>query len=361
MSTAPNSIDRLIEAWDGEAVVARFDRPTGTWVFIALHDTRLGPAVGGCRMKTYPTPHEALRDAMRLAEGMTYKWAGIGFPFGGGKSVLAVPRPLSGDARTGLLRRFAGLLNTLRGTYTTGEDLGTTPEDMSTIAEETPHVHARPGELLDPGPYTALGVFAGIEAAVRKTDTNGGSVDGLRVLVQGVGDVGAPLARMLAERGGEVLLCDLDGERAAALAREIGGTVVAPADVYATECDVYAPCAVGATLNPGTVEDLRCAIVAGSANNQLDSPRVAERLAQRGIVYVPDYIVNAGGATALPMVAEGVGEDRIRVRVLRIGDVVADILDRAVKEGCKPAEAADARARETLEDAAAGRLSLSVS
>jgi leucine dehydrogenase len=200
-----------------------------------------------------------------------------------------------------------------------------------------------------------------IEAAVRKTDTNGGSVDGLRVLVQGVGDVGAPLARMLAERGGEVLLCDLDGERAAALATEIGGTVVAPADVYATESDVYAPCAVGATLNPGTVEDLRCAIVAGSANNQLDSPRVAERLAQRGIVYVPDYIVNAGGATALPMVAEGVGEDRIRVRVLRIGDVVADILDRAVKEGCTPAEAADARARETLEDAAAGRLSLSVS
>lgn len=356
----PGSIERLIQAWDGEAVVARFDKPTGTWIFVALHDTTLGPAVGGCRMRSYPTPHDGLRDAMRLAEGMTYKWAGIEFPFGGGKSVLAVPGPLRGADRDGLLRRFAGLLNTLRGTYVAGEDLGTTPEDMSVIAEETRYVHARPGKLLDPGPYTALGVFAGIEAAVRHTGANGGEIDGLRVLVQGVGDVGEPLARMLADRGAHLLLCDLEEEKAAALARELDGTVVRAEDAYATECDVYAPCAVGATLNPGTVEELRCALVAGSANNQLDSPRVADRIAQRGITYVPDYIVNAGGATALPMVAEGASEERIRDRVLRVGETVAEILRRASDAGITPAAAADERVRQTIARAARGELELGV-
>lgn len=360
-ASPPDSIDRLVETWDGEAVVIRFDRPTGTWIFVALHDTTLGPAVGGCRMRTYPAPHDGLRDAMRLAEGMTYKWAGIGFPFGGGKSVLAVPRPLLGADRDGLLRRFGKLLNSLRGTYMTGEDLGTTPEDMSVIAEETEYVHARPGELLDPGPYTALGVFAGIEAAVRHCGVNGGGVDGLRVLVQGVGDVGEPLARMLAERGARLLLCDLDAERAAALAEELGATVVQAPDAYSTECDVYAPCAVGATLNPGTIEELKCAIVAGSANNQLDSPRVADRILQRDIVYVPDYIVNAGGAIALPLVAEGASEERIRARVLRVGETVAEVLRRAAETGTTPAAAADERVRETLARAARGEVELSVS
>ncbi len=357
----PASIERLIEAWDGEAVVARFDKPTGTWIFIALHDTTLGPAVGGCRMRSYSAPHEGLRDAMRLAEGMTYKWAGIGFPFGGGKSVLAVTSSPSGADREGLLRRFAALLNTLRGTYVAGEDLGTTPRDMSVIAEETDFVHARAGELLDPGPYTALGVFAGIEAAVRHTGVNGGRIAGLRVLVQGVGDVGTPLARMLAERGAALLLCDLDEPRAARLAEELGGTVVRAADAYVTECDVYAPCAVGGTLNPGTVEELRCSLIAGSANNQLDSPRVADRVAQRGITYVPDYIVNAGGATALPMVAEGASEDRIRARVLRVGESVAGILRRATEAGITPSAAADERVRETIARAARGELALDVS
>jgi leucine dehydrogenase len=358
---ASSSIDGLMEIWQGEAVVSRYDRPTGTWIFIALHDTSLGPAVGGCRMHTYPAPHHGLRDAMRLAEGMTYKWAGIGFPFGGGKSVLAVSRILQGPEREGLLRRFGGLLNVLRGGYVAGEDLGTTPEDMSILAEETPYVHARPGELLDPGPYTALGVFAGIESTVAHTGANAGEIEGLRVLVQGVGDVGAPLARMLAERGARLLLCDLDMARASSLADEIGGEVVVAEEAYGRECDVYAPCAVGATLNPGTVEELACAIVAGSANNQLDSPRVADRLAERGIVYVPDYIVNAGGAIALPLVAEGASEERIRERVLQVGATVSDILRRAQQSGATPAAAADARVRETLDRAARGELQLTVS
>ncbi len=360
-TTAPDSIERLIEGWDGEAVVTRFDKPTGTWIFVALHDTSLGPAVGGCRLRAYPSPQHGLRDAMRLAEGMTYKWAGIDFPFGGGKSVLAVPGPLDGARREGLLRRFGRLLNALRGTYVTGEDLGTTPEDMSVIAEETEYVHARPGELLDPGPYTALGVFAGIEAAVQECDVNGGRIDGLRVLVQGVGDVGEPLARLLAGRGARVLLCDLDARKAATLAGDLGGTAIPAAEAYSTECDVYAPCAIGATLNPGTVEELRCALIAGSANNQLDSPRVADRIAQRGIVYVPDYIVNAGGATALPLVAEGADDERIRERVLRVADTVRAILRRAADAGITPAAAADERVRETLASAARGELELSVS
>jgi leucine dehydrogenase len=257
---------KLIQRWNGQSVVVSYDNPSHTWIFIAIHDTTLGPAMGGCRMRVYHTPDEALLDAMRLAEGMTHKWAVIGFDFGGGKSVLAVPRELHGEEREGLLRRFGYLLESLRGAYWTGEDLGTTPEDMAIVGSVSQYVHGTKADgsrPVDPGPFTALGVLVGMRAAVLHAFGNG--LAGRSVLIQGAGDVGAPLARMLKEEGARLLISDLDDELAARVASEVEGEVVAPEQAYRAECDVFAPCAVGAVLNRETIPVLACRVVAGPA------------------------------------------------------------------------------------------------
>lgn len=351
---ARDGIAGLQKAWDGEAVVTHFDRPTGSWFFIALHDATLGPPVGGCRMKPYDSPAEGLRDAMRLAEGMTYKWAALDFPFGGGKSVLALGRPLEASERAGLLRRFGRLLRTLNGAHMTGVDLGTTPEDMRIVAAEAPYVMGvspEERESRDPGPYTALGVLVGIRVALRHA-LGDESPGGRRVLVQGVGDVGEPLARMLSEEGAEVWVSDLDADRGARVAGEVGGRVVAPEEAYGAECDVFAPCAVGAVLNPRTIPLLRCSVVAGSANNQLEAEEDAERLHERGILYAPDYVVNAGGAIAFGLMHRGVLDDaEIRSRVLGIGDSLSEIFAEAAAADESPARAARRRAERVLERA----------
>lgn len=344
-------MQKLIEAWSGEAVVARYDRAAQAWMFIAIHDTTLGAAMGGCRMKVYGSPEDALRDAMRLAEGMTCKWATVGFDLGGGKSVLAVPRRLEGAEREGLLRRFGRLIDSLRGAYACGPDLGTTPEDMAVIAQETAHVHGgtRQGETADPGPYTALGVWAGIRAAVRHT-FGSNELTGRSVLIEGVGDVGRPLARLLHDSGARILVSDIEAERAGAMASEVGGEVVAAQDVYDTPCDVYAPCAVGATLNAETIPALRCRIVAGSANNQLSRPEDAEQLYARGILYAPDYVINAGGATALPLLGRGEQtEAQIRDRIAGFERALEEIFSEAAAGNESPLHAAARRVERVLE------------
>ena len=347
------SFTELIEAWDGLGVVVSRDLPTGTWIFVALHDDTLGRPVGGCRMKQYPRPEDGIEDALRLAEGMTWKWAAVDLPYGGGKSVLAIPRPMHGDERLGLLRRFGEVLNSLKGAYGTGEDLGTTPADIREIARVSPDgVVGLPPEgsdrPVDPGPYTALGVAAGIRSALRHRFGSDDLV-GRRVLVQGVGDVGAPLARMLAEAGATVLVSDTDEERLRTVADEVGGEAVRPATVYETECDVYAPSALGATLNDRTIPALRCSIVAGSANNQLRVARDADRLHDRGILYAPDYIINAGGAMAFGLMA--LGEEpgpALDDRVRGIGRTLDGIFSESEQSGRTPVEAARARVERVL-------------
>ena len=201
-----NGFQELIEGWDGAGVVVHFDAATEAWFFVALHDATLGPPTGGCRMKIYPRPAEGLLDAMRLSRGMTYKWAVAGLGFGGGKSVIALRAPLRGEERAALLRRFGRFLEGLHGAYWTGEDMGTTPDDMATIAEESRFVHGVVGrdsrtgtrEAVDPGPYTAQGVLAGIQGALEHTEGSS-DLSGTSVLIQGVGDVGAPLARLMKE------------------------------------------------------------------------------------------------------------------------------------------------------------------
>ncbi len=348
------TLEQQIEGWDGECVVVRFDRPTGTWIFIAVHDRTLGMAMGGCRMKVYPAPVDGLRDAQRLAAGMTLKWAGIEFPLGGGKAVLAVPDPLTGPDREGLFLRYGELVEGLGGLYGTGVDLGTTPDDMSVIGRRTTRVAGRrveDGGAGDPGPWTALGVYEGMRAAAERV-LGSPDLDGRTVVIQGVGGVGRPLAETLADAGARVIVTDVLENRAREVAEVVGGTVVSPADAYATECDIFAPCAVGATLNQGTIPRLRCAVVAGSANNQLDTDEDADNLAERGIVYVPDFIINAGGA-----VAHGILEfldwpdSEVEPRVRRIGQTVGEVLDRASADGTTPQAAAVTRARAHIETA----------
>jgi leucine dehydrogenase len=343
------AMQSLIQQWTGESVLVSYDQPTGTWIFIAIHDTTLGPAMGGCRMRVYRSADDALRDAMRLAEGMTSKWAVIGFEYGGGKSVLAVPRELHGSERTDLLQRYGRLLESLRGAYWTGEDLGTTPEDMAVVGNVSRYVHGtRPDgkRAVDPGPFTALGVLVGTRAAV--THAMGVGLEGRSVLIQGAGDVGAPLARLLAEEGARLLISDLDQGRADRVAEAVGGTVVAPDRAYATQCDVFAPCAVGAVLNGKTIPQLACKVVAGSANNQLGEVADARRLHHRGILYAPDYVVNAGGAIALPMLGQGHSEDEIRDRIRKIEGTLEEIFTEATRRNETPGDAAARRVERVL-------------
>ncbi len=345
----------LMADWNGDGVVVRRDHPTATWIFIAMHKNVLGCPAGGTRMKVYPTPADGLRDAMRLAEGMTYKWASLDMPYGGGKAVLAIPRPLADGEREGLLERYGELVESLRGTFVTGADLGTGPEAMAVVARRTCHVlgfDPEDGSSADPGPYTARGVLVSMKAALRRA-FGSGELAGRSVLVEGLGDVGAPLARALAQGGARVLASDIETTRAEALARALGAVAVPSSHVVATACDVYAPCAVGATLNHESIPRLGCRIVAGSANNQLLEAEDAERLHQRGILYVPDYVGNAGGAMAFALMREGIRDpETLFERVEAIGGAVDRILEEATASDISPLVAAHRRVDRLLAEKA---------
>lgn len=355
MPLVDEGIVERIRAWNGKGVVCRHDRETDSWIFISLHDDTLGPFTGGTRMKSYPTLGAALEDGQRLAAGMTAKWAVLGMPYGGGKAVLAVPKPLAGAEREGLLRRYGRLIASLGGRFRTGEDMGTTPSDMCVLAEETEFVHGfdrETGEKVDPSPYTAFGVWSGIVAGCAEV-FGSEELAGRTVLVEGLGHVGWRLAEMLKESGASLKVADIDTERTERAARELGAAVVAPAEVPAAECDVYAPSAVGATVNRETIPRLACRLVAGSANNQLGEPADADRLVARGIAYVPDYVINGGGAMSFGLMSNGEKDpETIRRQVGTIRDTVRELLREAAERGESPVAAAERRVVRAL--AAAG-------
>jgi len=292
-------VEDLLSSWDGESVVLHLDRPTGAWIIIAIHSTQLGPGTGGSRLKHYSDLAAAVRDALLLAEGMTYKFATIGFPRGGAKSVIAVPAGFEPAQRAGLLRRYGSLIHQLGGLFETGPDVGTSPADMDLIAETgAPYVRARTpafGGAGDSAPATALGVFHAIQVSC-ETALSDPSLRNRRVLVQGAGSVGGRLIALLKEAGATVLAADVDQ---AALRRLGDVERLSAADVYTTPCDVFAPCALGGILNQQSIPLLRCRVIAGAANNQLAQPEDAERLRTRGILYAPDFVVNLGGAAAI--------------------------------------------------------------
>ena len=334
----------LLRAWDGEEVAVRFDAATGTWMFVCVHSTRLGPSCGGTRMKAYAAPHDALEDGLRLASAMTSKSAVAGLPLGGGKAVLAVPSIPDGGRRRELLLRYGELVDALGGTYVTACDMNTSERDMDVVAERTHHLMGRSTESGGSGssaPSTAVGVFHGIRAAVRHVS---GSQDlaGRTVLIQGVGAVGRALADLLADAGARLLLSDVDDERARDAAAGCGGEVVRADRTIGTECDVFSPCATGGVLDASTIPALRCRIVVGAANNQLGAPEDAERLSARGILYAPDYVVNAGGIIHLASL-ELLGEDEAArdERLRGIADTLAECLRIAEAEGISTGAAAE--------------------
>ena len=341
-------MEELIRSWDGEAVVTRFDRETGAWMFVCIHSTDLGPAGGGTRLRAYEAPAGGLADAMNLAGAMTLKMAAADMPFGGGKAVLAVPGALEPDDRRGLFERYGDLVGSLGGTYQTGPDVNTTVADMDVVGERTQYVCCRSverGGSGDPGPATAVGVFHGIEASVAYVFGSDG-LDGRSVLVQGLGDVGARLAEQLAVAGARLLVSDIDAERASEAAERLGAEVVAPEHAAATECDVYAPCALGGTLNRASIPLLACRIVAGCANNQLAEPEDAARLRAAGILYAPDFVINAGGVLhAWGGELLGWSADTIAERHRAIGGTLTEIYERAESEDVSTHEAAERLAR----------------
>jgi len=292
-------VEDLLRSWDGESVVLHLDRPTGAWIIVAIHSTHLGPGTGGTRLKQYSDLEAAVRDALLLAEGMTYKFATIGLPRGGAKAVIAIPAGFDRAQRAGLLRRYGSLIHQLDGLFETGPDVGTSPDDMDLIAETgAPYVRARTpasGGAGDSAPATALGVFHAIRVSCEKAFGDA-SLHDRRVLVQGAGSVGGRLIALLQEAGAAVLVADVDQ---AALCRQVDVEHLSAAEVYGTPCDVFAPCALGGVLNHQSIPLLRCRVVAGAANNQLAHPKDAEDLRSRGILYAPDFVANLGGAVAI--------------------------------------------------------------
>jgi leucine dehydrogenase len=295
-------IDAKLTAWGGERLVVRPDLETGAWVLIAIHSTALGPAAGGTRMKAYSDLDAAVTDVLRLSAGMTMKFAAPGLPFGGGKAVIMVPPNLDPSRRPGLLRRYGEVIRELDGVFYTGPDVGTSPDDMDIIASTgAPFVFCRTpaaGGAGDPGPYTALGVLAAVGAVCERLFGDS-SVLGRRIVVQGAGDVGGPVIRGLVAAGADVSFSEVSDSLVRHFRDELGVPFTAPEAVLTTECDVLVPCALGGVLNETSIAQLRCAAVAGSANNQLADELDGDRIRKRGILYAPDFVTSVGGAMAI--------------------------------------------------------------
>jgi leucine dehydrogenase len=343
----------LLQGWDGEEAVIRYDADSGAWMFVCVHSTALGPGGGGTRLRVYETPADGLADAMKLSGAMTRKFAAADIPRGGAKAVLAVPELPQGDARRKLLLRYGELVASLGGTYRTAGDMNISPADLDIVAERCQWVYGTTGRGGNSARGTAIGTLHAIRATVEHVF---GSRDlaGKRILVQGAGSVGADLVRLLQADGAEVLVSDVDEARAATT----GATVVPAADVIGIECDLYAPCAVGGTLNAETIPRLRCRAVAGCANNQLAEPQDGDRLHEAGILYAPDYVVNAGGVIQLVGLEDlGWSEDELMDGLARIGDTLRTLFRTASEQGITPAAAAEqlAAARVAAAQAQSGR------
>jgi len=329
-----------------ENVVFAHDAATGLSAIIAIHDTSLGPALGGCRMWSYAHPADALTDALRLSRGMTYKNAVAGLPLGGGKSViLADPKK---DKTPELMEAFGRHIDRLAGTYITAEDVGVSPADMEAVARQTNHVRGTQATGLgDPSPYTALGVFTGIKASAKHV-FGSEDLNGRTVSVQGLGNVGFDVARRLHEAGAKLIVSDIHAPAVERAIQQFGATAADPAAAHAADADIFAPCALGAGLNPKTIPDIKARIVAGAANNQLQSAEDGSSLAKRGILYVPDYVINAGGVISVALAKPGADDTEVRQKTLEIGDTLSVLFRRSVVEGLRPEQIADEMAEERL-------------
>jgi leucine dehydrogenase len=337
-----------LDRYDYGEVHLKLDKATGLRAIVAIHDTRLGPSLGGCRFIHYDSDEAAVVDALRLARGMTYKAALAGLPHGGGKSVIMLPS--QHFDRVALFRAFGKFIDDLRGHYITAEDSGTGLEDMEVIRSVTKWVtgvdpsHGGSG---DPSPFTALGVRRGIEACVEHK-LGRATLAGVHVVVQGVGHVGYHLCKELHEQGAKLTVADVDPLKAERAHRELGAKLVPLEGIFDVDCDVFAPCALGSAMNDDTIPRLKARIVAGAANNQLALPRHGDDLHARGILYAPDYAINAGGLINVAQEAVGYDEKKAREKTLKIHDTIAEIVDRSEKLKAPTHKVADMLVEERL-------------
>ena len=332
--------------YDGHEQVVFFkDEKTGLKAIIAVHDTTLGPGVGGCRMWNYESEEAALNDVLRLSKGMTYKNAMAGLNFGGGKAVII------GNSKTQkspeLLKAYGRFVERLKGQYITAEDVGISPVDMEIVHSQTEHVAGLNGTSGDPSPFTALGVFEGIKASVKKR-LQRSSLEGVKVAVQGLGHVGYYLCRHLFEAGAEIYACDINDESCNRVEKDFGAKIVETDEVYGLNVDVYSPCALGATVNHLTINEFRCSIVAGAANNQLQDATLGKELMDKGILYAPDYVINAGGIINISFEAGGYNPEKSWAKVTAIGNTLTELFNRAELQKRPTNEVADEMAKEIL-------------
>ncbi len=335
-----------LEKYDYEQLVFCQDRATGLKAIIGIHDTTLGPALGGTRIWDYKTEEEAITDVLRLSRGMTYKNSAAGLNLGGGKAVImGDPTKIKSEE---LFRTFGRFVEGLNGRYITAEDMNVGTQDMAYINDETDHCVGLEGKSGNPSPVTSFGVFRGIEAAVEEvygsTDLNGKVV-----AVQGLGAVGYGVCEYLHKAGAKLFVTDIRKESIDRVVNAFGATAVEPDKIYSVECDIFTPCAMGAIINDFTVEQLKCKIVAGSANNQLAEPRHGDILVEKGILYVPDYVINSGGVINVYEELRGYNAERAMSRASNIFNIVKQIIEISKAENIPTYQAADRMAEQRIE------------
>lgn len=334
-----------MKQWGHEQVVLCQEPSCGYTGIIAIHDTTLGPALGGTRFWQYASGAEAINDALRLARGMTYKAAAAGLNLGGGKAVIIGDnkRP---DRET-VFRAHGRFVESLDGRYITAEDVGTSPADMEFVRRETRHVAGLQGLSGDPSPVTGYGVYMGMKAAA-KHRWGSDSLKGRTVLVQGAGKVAYYLCTHLHAEGARLVVTDIDAEKLKRVVNELGATAVAPEAIYDQPGDIYAPCALGATINDDTLARLKVSVIAGGANNQLAEERHGEALEQRGLIYAPDFVINAGGLINVYGELEGWPQERAKRKAQEIYDAILKVFAIAARDGIPSFQAADRLAEERI-------------
>lgn len=334
-----------------EQVIFCYDAETGLEAIIVIHDTTLGPALGGARMWPYASEEEAFIDALRLAKGMTYKNAAAGVDLGGGKTVIiGDPRK---DKTEKMLRRLGQFINDLNGTYITAEDVGTTVEDMDTIQLETDHVvGTSPGSGAsgDPSPITAYGIYKGMKATAKEAFGDD-SLKNKTIAVQGVGNVAFKLCRYLKEEGAQIIVTDINEKAVEHAVKTYGAKAVQPDEIYEVECDIFSPCALGAIINDDTIDKIKAKAIAGSANNQLESAKHGELLYEKGIVYAPDYVINSGGVINVSEELKGYRKENALKKVELIYDHLLRVYEISRKEQIPTNIAADRMAEERIASA----------
>ena len=351
LQKTPESIFSQLEAYGHKKIVFCTDPDTGLKAIIAIHDTTLGPALGGTRMWAYKTETDALNDVLRLSKSMTYKAAITGLNLGGGKAVIIGDSHK--DKTEALMRKFGRFIKNLNGEFITAEDVGTNTRDMEYIRMETQYVTGVPetiGGSGDPSPITAQGVFMGIKAAVKELYGND-NLTGKSVIVQGIGHVGENLVRLLRDENAKVYASDINEERTGQVAKKYGAQAVSNNSIFDIDADIYSPCALGATINTQTIKKLKCAIIAGSANNQLEDEHLhSQMLLDKGILFAPDYVINAGGLINCYSELMGFSKKRTIQLTENIYEATRNVLKLSKAEGISTIVAANKIAEKRIAD-----------